>query len=329
MNFYNDNDPYAARWLENLIAAGQIPGGTVDTRSIREIAGVDFSSYTQAHFFAGIGGWPLALALAGWPATRPVWTGSCPCQPFSAIGRQRGTADERNLWPVWFEQIRVQRPDTIFGEQVGNAIGFGWLDGISADLEAEGYTVGAVVLGAHSIGAPHIRQRLYFAASIDPGGWERVVFSSDCDEDGNCPRCGIDYADCPCLGPTQDGVEYQERPDGLYARRLGESFDQGLERHTRDGNDRRESGRLGPDPAGSIAAPGGNGFWDRYELAYCTDGKARRIEPGTLPLADGVSQRVGKLRAYGNAIVPQVAAEFVKAFLESTNPQPGGNFEEK
>ena len=79
MNYYNEYDPKAAAWLRELIAAKLIPAGVVDERSITEISPHDLSDYTQCHFFAGIGGWSLALELAGWPASRPVWTGSCPC----------------------------------------------------------------------------------------------------------------------------------------------------------------------------------------------------------------------------------------------------------
>jgi len=48
--------------------------------------------------------------------------------------------------------------------------------------------------------------------------WKRVVLSADCDEDGNCPNCGIDYAGCGCPGPTQDGYEYTEIDGVLYAK---------------------------------------------------------------------------------------------------------------
>ena len=64
----------------------------------------------------------------------------------------------------------------------------------------------------------------------------------------------------------------------------------------------------------------GASFWHPYELAPCRDGTARRVEPGVFPLAHGVSGRVGRLRAYGNAIVPQVAAEILRAYLEGMNP---------
>ena len=162
--YYNEHEPYAAQWLRNLIAAGHIAPGDVDARDIQEVMPDDLTGYVQCHFFAGLGGFSYALRLAGWPDDRPVWTGSCPCQPFSTAGKRAGTDDPRHLWPSWFRLIRECRPVTALGEQVASAIAHGWLDGVSADLEAEGYTVGAVVLGAHSVGAPHIRQRLWWVA---------------------------------------------------------------------------------------------------------------------------------------------------------------------
>ena len=57
-------------------------------------------------------------------------------------------------------------------------------------------------------------------------GWMRVVYSADCDEDGNCPVCGIDFADCGCPGPTQDGYQYEDREDGLWAFWVGDTEQQ-------------------------------------------------------------------------------------------------------
>src|SRR5688572_19163051 len=116
--YYNENDPFAAAWLRELIARGLIAPGDVDERSILDVRASDIRSYVQCHFFAGIGGWSYALRLAGWDDTRPVWTGSCPCQPFSAAGKQQGEADERHLWPVFGALIRQRRPAVVFGEQV-------------------------------------------------------------------------------------------------------------------------------------------------------------------------------------------------------------------
>ena len=173
MNYYNEIDAKASAWLRNMIAADLIPRGEVDQRSITDVQAKDLEGFTSCHFFAGIGGWPIALRLAGWPDKRPVWTGSCPCQSYSVAGKQKGNDDPRNLWPHFFRLIRECRPDVCFGEQVENAIRHGWLDGIHADMEGEGYAVGHCVLGAHSVGAPHIRQRLYWVAQSSSAerGW--------------------------------------------------------------------------------------------------------------------------------------------------------------
>lgn len=175
--YYNEIDPYAAQWLRNMIAAGHIAPGDVDTRSIIEVSADDLRGYDQCHFFAGIGGWSYALRLAGWHDDRPVWTGSCPCQPFSQAGAQRGSDDARHLWPTWFRLIRECRPATVFGEQVSGASGLAWLDHVCADLENESYTVGAADLCAAGVGAPHIRQRLWFVGSMEYAAREQVGFS--------------------------------------------------------------------------------------------------------------------------------------------------------
>ena len=160
--FYNDNDPKAAAWLRELVADGHLPAGEVSTVSIKEI--LPDACADTSHFFAGIGGWPLALEIAGWPAERPVWTGSCPCQPFSAAGKRGGADDPRHLWPDFLRLIRERRPSIIFGEQVASSDGRAWFAGVRADLEALGYAVGAADLCSAGVGAPHIRQRLYWGA---------------------------------------------------------------------------------------------------------------------------------------------------------------------
>src|SRR5690349_87599 len=166
--YYNENDQEKAAWLRELIKEGIIAPGEVDERSIKEVWPEDLRGFTQCHFFAGIGVWSYALRLAGWPDDRPVWTGSCPCPSFSAAGKGEGFDDPRHLWPDWARLIRKCKPATLFGEQADDAIGYGWLDLVQTDLERENYAVGKAVLGACSVGAPHIRQRLYFVAAEHP-----------------------------------------------------------------------------------------------------------------------------------------------------------------
>jgi DNA (cytosine-5)-methyltransferase 1 len=162
--YYNDNDSFSCQWLKNLAEAKSITPGDIDGRSIKDIRSGELDGYRQIHLFAGIGGWSYALSLAGWPNDRPVLTGSCPCQPFSSAGKGDGADDPRHLWPEMLRIITELHPPTIFGEQVAGAIGHGWLDGVFDDLEGEGYACGAAVLPACSVGAPHLRQRLFWVA---------------------------------------------------------------------------------------------------------------------------------------------------------------------
>lgn len=163
--YYNEIDPYAAQWLRNLIAAGHIAPGDVDERSIEDVHPDDLKHYTQCHFFAGIGVWSLALRRAGWPDDRPVWTGSCPCQPFSSAGEGAGFDDPRHLWPHFAWLIRQRRPGEVLGEQVASKDAEPWLDLVQADLEAMEYAFGAIAFPSACIGAPHIRDRTYWVAN--------------------------------------------------------------------------------------------------------------------------------------------------------------------
>jgi len=121
--YYNEIDPHAAQWLRNLIRDGHIAPGVVDERDVRDVRPADIEGFTQCHFFAGVGIWSHALRSAGWRDGKPIWTASCPCQPFSAAGAGLGIDDERHLWPVVFELIKQCRPPLVLGEQVSSAAG--------------------------------------------------------------------------------------------------------------------------------------------------------------------------------------------------------------
>jgi DNA (cytosine-5)-methyltransferase 1 len=223
--YYNENDPKAAAWLRELIKQGYIAPGDVDSRSIEDVRPSELAGYAQCHFFAGIGGWSYALRLAGWPDDRAVWTGSCPCQCISSAARGNNTAIDR--WPDWRPLIVSRRPLTIFGEQVASEPS--WFDEVCNDLETVGYAVGAAVLPAVSIGADHIRNRIYFVGDSHGGSQSRRV----------------EHAKAP-------GV------------------------------------------SGSASYTG-----------------------GMVP-TDGIPARVA-YRGFGNAIVPQVAAEFIGAYIDTAN----------
>jgi DNA (cytosine-5)-methyltransferase 1 len=327
--YYNELDKYAAQWLRNLIAAGHIAPGDVDDRSISDVRPSDLVGYTQCHFFAGIGGWSLALRLAGWPDDRPVWTGSCPCQPFSVAGQGAGTADERHLWPHWFHLVRSQRPPVIFGEQVDAAIAHGWLDLVQDDLEGEGYAFGAVGVPAAGVGAPHIRQRLWFVA--DSGEQRRQqIGRSALGNETTHGRTGRNRVQSDCdhiVGGDGEGYRLAHNNNNPGPQGREPVRQRTLECTAGSG---RVAGELvDADGAGSLdgvnraqgwgpetVAERGRDYWTPCDWLPCRDGKWRPVEPGTFPLAHGVSNRVGRLRAYGNAIVPQVAAEVIRAYME-------------
>ncbi len=250
--YYNEIDHFAAEWLRQLIKAGHIAPGDVDERSIEDVTPNDLADYQQCHFFAGIGGWSYALRLAGWPDDLPVWTGSVPCQPFSAAGKRGGVADERHLWPAFYWLIRQCRPAVIFGEQVASKAGLEWWDVVATDLENAAYACAAADIPAAGVGAPHIRQRLYwFAHNL-----------------------------------------------------LGDANGAGLQINPRQRQNAQQKQQ-------TVIRAG----WASFEWLACRDGKARPTQPGLFPLAHGIPGRVGRLRGYGNAIVPQVAATFIEAYI--------------
>ena len=246
--YYNEWEPFCAQWLRNLIKAGHLPDGEVDERSITEVSADDLRGFDQCHFFAGIGGWPYALRLAGW-GDRPVWTASCPCQPYSVAsvgyGGAQGQGDDRHLWPEVRRLAAERKPATIFGEQVHSAIGWGWWDEAAMDLEAQGYACRALVLRADALGADHERKRLYWVADAGSERWQG-------------------HQSLKCLPVTAQAPL---------------AFD-------------------GDPLAGAGRALDG----DYSHLLPC----------------DGLSVQLERFatKGYGNAIVPQVAAEFIKAMME-------------
>lgn len=248
VNFYNDNDPRICAWLRELVQGGLIPDGIVACRSITDIQPEELDGYTQCHFFCGIAGWPLALKLAGWPEHEPVWTGSCPCQPYSRVGRGIGDADPRNLWPVFRKLIEARKPARVFGEQVDGEAGRDWLAHVLLDLESADYQTAAAPLCSAGF-SNHVRPRLFWAAAHAPS--QRIQ------------------------GLEQAGNPGRARPWGA--------------RSTEDLQLVCES-PFSPGPG-----------WPKPLLRAGDDGVCSRV--------------VGCLGA-GNAIDPQIASEFVKAFMD-------------
>lgn len=299
--FYNEIDPFAAQWLRNLIAAGHIAPGIVDERPIQEIEAYELEDFTQCHFFAGQGVWSYALRQAGWSDDRPIWTGSCPCQPFSNAGQKKGFDDARHLWPFWKSLIDERAPSVVIGEQVASALD--WVDLVSADMEGSGYAFGANDLCAAGFGGAHIRQRIYFVglADDDDAGPQRYRKPGQFDGPGRRQNSSRYSAADSTFGGLADTLG-QQRP-GSSARC-------------------DDAGGRDEEPA-AIAGLCGDSRTDAPLLGreavdwlFCRDGKWRPVEPGTFPLVDETPARVGRLRAYGNALDAQTAIEFCATVKE-------------
>ena len=306
--YYNEIDPFAAQWLRNLINAGHIAPGIVDERSIEDVYPSDLRGFTQCHFFAGIGVWSHALRSAGWSDDRPVWTGSCPCQPFSAAGQGAGFDDERHLWPHFHHLIKECRPAIVFGEQVASKDADPWIDLVCTDLEALGYAFGATPFPYASVGAPHIRDRLYWVGDSSGARLEGHA-GNGCPAGREGQKRSAAETSVPSGLADADEVERGRRSENA------EGFFDGPQ-------GRWEQGHCEPSWScvrgvqGQPATGPTNGYWRDADWLYCRDGKWRPVEPGTFPLAHGAPARVGRLRAYGNSINAKAGEVFIRSVME-------------
>lgn len=331
--YYNEHDAYAAQWLRNLIDAGHIAPGVVDERSIEDVEPRELAGFTQCHFFAGIGVWSLALRRAGWPDDLPVWTGSCPCQPFSAAGAGAGFADPRHLWPTFAWLIKQCKPAIIFGEQVASKAVEPWVDLVHADVEALGYAFGAVPFPSAGVGAPHIRDRLFWVADSKGHGHERTgKLGKSTGRNGAAHLRSVGGLANSNGGHSgaerqqRSGQQRQQPQDGGGSQLGGLADNQGCgwreERQDAGGESFGDSEKGWPAGSeyggGDMPAGPVNGFWRRADWLGCRDDKWRPVEPGTFPLVNGASGRVGRLRAYGNAINAEAARQFIGAYLDQT-----------
>jgi DNA (cytosine-5)-methyltransferase 1 len=300
--FYNEIDRYCCDWLSNLMDAGLITPGKIDDRPIQQLDPASLDGYERVHFFAGIAGWDHALNLAGW-GNRPVWTGSCPCQPFSHAGQMERFADERHLWPAWVRLIRERNPAIVFGEQVASATE--WLRLVRSDLDALGYAVGCLPIEAASAGADHLRDRFWFVADCQSERWREGWPEHEVRRGRNAAAGNggaVNMADAN-LTRSQGRIVLSEcagqRPAGA------------------DGPaDATERSCLW-EPEACERPQWETGGLCSIEWVIGADGKSRRVKSGIRLLADGVSNRVAKLRAFGNAIDPRPAAQFIAAFMEA------------
>lgn len=343
--YYNEIDSKAAAWLRQLIKNGNITPGEVDERSITEISPNDLVGFDRVHFFAGVGTWDYVLNQAGW-GDKPIWTASLPCQPFSAAGKGLGKDDERHLLPHFLNLVRECKPHTIAGEQVATAITHGWLDDLQTNMEAEGYAIGHCVLGAHSVGSPHRRQRLYWLADNrserhqEQPGIRRIPREENGYESrkNSAGGGGLGIADS---AGSQPGIETTK------AARHGNSIEPassviGLGDTEHDGRiaseiKRSDGAAICDSQAGtdSTGESEGTSASESLSWIYCRDNKYRPIKSSIQPLAHGLTKgmvyssdpgeqidanatqeaRVMRLKGYGNAIQAQTAMAFIKAYM--------------
>lgn len=273
---------------------------------------------TQLDLFSGIGGFALAARWAGFhtvafceidPFCRQVlakhWggvpvyddirtltadrlvadgagridliTGGFPCQPFSIAGKRQGTADDRHLWPEMLRVISEVRPTWIVGENVAHFVSMA-LDSVLSDLEREGYEAQAIILPACAVNAPHRRDRVWIVGHTGSfvvrtrGNRSRHLGETPA---GTCSKKQDQILRSSTRTDSQDTVADAERT-GLairQARELGHTI-LSTKQRSMESRGQRE------------------GHWD--------------IEPPVGRVAHGVSRRVDRLRALGNAIVPHV-----------------------
>jgi DNA (cytosine-5)-methyltransferase 1 len=341
MTFYNEFDRNAAAWLRELAENNLIAKGIIDERSIIDVQPDDVAGFRGVHWFAGIGGWDYALQLAGFPDDFPVWTASLPCQPFSKAGKGLGKADERHLLPHFLDLVDACRPPLIFGEQVESAVGHGWLDDLCAAMEAKNYTVWAAVFGAHSVGSPHQRQRVYWVAYRSGERYKKKSSIGSISSAENESDAWKNFAGSSSMGNSEN-YRLQWRDEESERERA----ERELERKDLWGKPKRsnhvgimgdsESERCRKKGCEYIGESTQRTTWTGCEWISCRDEKSRPVKPGIQPLAYGISKGVVysgdsgveedanatleaknmRIKGYGNAIVPQVAAVFIAAVMD-------------
>lgn len=277
-------------------------------------------------------------AMSAW-----LVTGGVPCQPASVAGKRLGTADDRWLWPEALAAVERIRPAWVLFENPTGILSLN--DGVEFEriclaLEGQGYEVQPIVIPACGVGALHRRNRVWILAHNSSNGrGEKRTGRSDSGSAGERKPVGTfqDVANSECRGrrqPTEpvtterQSFRETERQESAPEFRSGSedvAYPNGRRREQRNAGERSipvalagcdvsdsQPARLEGDERG-IMANQGEGRLD----AHITGSTWWSVEPDVGRLADGVSDRVGKLRCLGNAIVPQVAYQLIKRMIEA------------
>jgi DNA (cytosine-5)-methyltransferase 1 len=278
------------------------------------------------------------------PGEIKLISGGFPCQPYSHAGKRMGNEDDRALWPQMFRVIKEVRPDWVLGENVAGLISMA-LDGVLSDLESAGYTCQPIVLPACAINAPHRRDRVFIVAfNSNSINVNQIRGSKKFQQDTNPKR--ISNGENPSevmADPTPGGLQRggdtgsSERDirKGLLAQSAGSGAIgasgfmadpecQGLEGGTRSGLGWASEFAQGCETIPNTSSTGR----EELSLAACAGGKGHAtrgidtgwshwaIEPNVGRVATRVSRRVDRLRALGNAVVPQQIYPILKAIAD-------------
>lgn len=228
-------------------------------------------------------------------------TGGFPCQPFSAAGKRRAQNDDRYLWPEMLRVIRETRPTWIVGENVAGIINLA-LEQVCLDLEAEGYEVQPFIIPACAVNAPHRRDRVWIVAYASGERRQQESRSAPCDESSDEGRTALH--------------DHESSSDDQVWEAIADSSSTGLE-----GRQQSEAARHNRFSSRKWRAEGYDweADWPQVATELCgvDDGLPVELDGFKLTKAQHRAQR---LKALGNAIVPQIAIEIFKAISLSPDP---------
>lgn len=266
-----------------------------------------------------------------------IITGGFPCQPYSLAGKRKGKEDDRHLWPEMLRVIREVQPSFVVGENVFGLINWNGglvFDEVQADLEAEGFEVWAYVLPACAINAPHRRDRVWFVA-YSRHNTERKVGSCTNDEGSELATIHTEGQGRKCKAIFNSGLcDIQGNDTNPYCNGCNKC-NSNNEKHTSKGreyalndineatmhtNGTSEQGEhIGQKREGEFNGPDSRDGFNNFQnfptqspICSGDDGIPRNMDGITFP-----KYRQESIKAYGNAIVPQVALQIFKAIQET------------